>query len=60
MNIRPLRLFDLSRANTSHGSFELSEVEQQHLRGCEQCRSVLAVFSRQFAKPPNEKPEDAA
>ena len=60
-HIKPLRLFDLSLAEVRQSGFELNSEEKQHLRGCEVCQHVLAVFARQFSqKPPNDKPEDAA
>ena len=54
-HIKPLRLFDLSQAESG---FQLSEEERQHLRGCEECQDILAVFARQFSKqrPPQDKP----
>ena len=61
-HIKPLRLFDLSQAEVRHSGFELTSEEKQHLRGCEQCQQIVAVFARQFSKqkPPHDKPEDAA
>ena len=57
-HIRPLRLFDLSQAEERQSGFQLSEEEQQHLRECEECQDILAVFARQFSKqrPPKDKP----
>jgi hypothetical protein len=54
-HIKTLRLFDLSFEAAA-----ATELEKQHLRRCEQCRDVLAAFTRQFGKRPNDKPEDAA
>ena len=46
-HIELLRLFDAARG----GDFELTEDEQKHLLECEECKSVLAVFARQFGRP---------
>jgi hypothetical protein len=54
-HLKPLRLFDLARESGA----EITEEERKHLHECEQCQSVVRVFTRQF-KPANEKPEDAA
>jgi hypothetical protein len=61
-HIKPLRLFDLSQVEARQNGFELDSEEQQHLRECEECQHVLAVFARQFSKKTQtpEKPEDAA
>jgi hypothetical protein len=59
-HIKPLRLFDLSRAKAHPGDFEPTEEENQHLRGCDECQNVLAVFSRQFSRPQKGKGEGAA
>jgi predicted anti-sigma-YlaC factor YlaD len=55
-HIKLLRLFDLSK------DAEATEQEKEHLRKCDECRSILAAFARQFGKQkrPNDKPEDAA
>ncbi len=55
-HIKPLRLFDLSLQDAA------TEGEKEHLRICDECRTVLAVFTRQFGKQkhPKDKPEDAA
>ena len=39
-HVKPLNLFDLSRDSGS----VLTEEEKKHLRECEQCQHVLAVF----------------
>ena len=56
-HIKPLRLFDFSRADAKP-----TEEEKEHLRICQECVGVLAIFARQFGKkrPPNDKPENAA
>ena len=57
-HIRPLRLFDLSQAEEDQSGFQLTEEEKQHLRNCEECQDILAVFARQFGKqrPPKDHP----
>ena len=52
-HLRPIRLFDISQ-----GKVEASESESQHLRECEECQNVIAVFARQFA--PQNQPRDKA
>jgi hypothetical protein len=55
-HLKPLRLFDLARESGAKST----EEERKHLHECEQCQSIVRVFGRQFSKPPNEKPGDAA
>jgi hypothetical protein len=55
-HFKPLRLFDLAR----HSRFEITEEERKHLGQCEECQSVLEVFTRQFTKPSIDQPKDAA
>jgi hypothetical protein len=56
-HLKPLRLFDLAR----NGGSQITEEERAHLRVCEECQRLLAVFIRQFAKTWGAtKPEDAA
>ena len=60
-HIQPVRLFSLSQNETQDDGFHLDEEEAKHLRECEECQHVLAVFAREFSqhKPPHDKPEDA-
>ena len=58
LHIKPLRLFDLARKARRL----TTEEESEHLRQCEECEGIIAVFARQFPKverKPNDKPEDA-
>jgi hypothetical protein len=61
-HIKPLRLFDLSQAESLNDVPLLSEEEKQHLRDCDECQHVLQVFARQFTRqrPPHDEPKDAA
>jgi len=61
-HIKPLRLFEVSQAETQHTKVLLTAEEDEHLRNCAECQNVVAVFARQFSKhrPPNDKPGDAA
>jgi len=47
-HIKPLRLFDLSQADTQRRPIELEAWEKEHLQHCEECKHVLEVFTRQF------------
>jgi hypothetical protein len=55
-HLKPLRLFDIARNSGS----EITEQEEHHLRDCEECKRIVKVFARQFGKPPDQKPGDAA
>jgi hypothetical protein len=55
-HLKPLRLFDLAR----NGGSQITEEERTHLRECEDCQRILAVFIRQLVKPTQEKPWDSA
>jgi hypothetical protein len=61
-HIKPLRLFDLSQAESLSSVASLNQEEKQHLRDCDECQHVLQVFARQFSpqRPPHDKPKDAA
>jgi hypothetical protein len=61
-HIKPLRLFELSQAETMGRGAPLNEEEKQHLRECDECQQVLQVFARQFTSQrlPHNKPKDAA
>jgi hypothetical protein len=54
---KPIRLFDLSQ-----GTGKPTEEEKLHVRNCEECQHIVAVFARQFTleNPPKDKPENAA
>jgi hypothetical protein len=54
-HLKPLRLFDLARKSGT----QLTDIEKQHLRDCEECPRILEVFARQFGKR-TEQPGDAA
>jgi len=41
-------LFDLSRLDRPYLDFECTEEENAHVRACELCQRILAVFARQF------------
>src|SRR5689334_3976327 len=51
LHIRTIRLFDVGR----DGDSDLTEEEKKHLRDCEECKAVVAVFTRQFSR---QKPHD--
>jgi hypothetical protein len=55
-HLKPLRLFDLAR----FGESKATDVERAHLLACEECQPILEVFVRQFGKPTEGKPKDAA
>ena len=55
-HLKPLRLFDLARKSGT----QLTDIEKQHLRDCEECQRIFEVFARQFGKPTQHKPGDAA
>ena len=55
-HLEPLRLFDLARKSGT----QLTDIEKRHLRDCEECQSIFEVFARQFGKPTQLKPGDAA
>ena len=52
-----LRLFDLSL-----GKIKPTAEEIQHVYDCEECKTVIAIFARQFSpkNPPKDKPENVA
>ena len=58
-HVQPLRLYDLARDEQS----QITEEERTHLRECEECQRILAVFAREFTQPgrrPKDLPGDAA
>ena len=55
-HIRTIRLFDVGRGSDS----DLSEEEKKHLRECDECREVVAVFARQFSRQTAQDKESAA
>jgi hypothetical protein len=58
-HVQPLRLYDLAR----DGQSQITEEERSHLRECEECQRILAVFAREFTQPgrrPKDIPGDAA
>ena len=56
-HIGPHRIFELSQLETAEIVFHMTEREKEHLRECDECRRILAVFARQFdsARPPHER-----
>ena len=52
------RLFELSQLETWDLVSHLSEWEQEHLRDCEECQRILAIFAREFDE--NNPPHDRA
>lgn len=44
-HLRPLRLFDIAR----NGGPGMSDQEREHLNECEDCRSEIEIFIREFA-----------
>jgi len=56
-HLKPLRLFDLSQ-----GKAKPSAAEMQHVYECEECKTVIAIFARQFTpqNQPKDKPGNAA
>ena len=56
-HLKPLRLFDLSQ-----GKVKPSAEERQHVYECEECRTVITIFARQFTprNPPKDESGNAA
>jgi len=54
---KPIRLFDFSQ-----GYAKPTAEEREHVHQCEECKTVIAIFIRQFTplNPPKDKPENAA
>ena len=50
---KPIRLFDFSQ-----GTEKPTEEEGEHVRNCDECQTVIAIFARQFT--PKDKPDHAA
>src|SRR5437667_308501 len=46
LHVKGYRLFDRSKAEVLRRDFRLSEWEEEHLRGCEECQELSAVFTR--------------
>jgi hypothetical protein len=56
-HIKPLRLFDLSQAESRKSNFRLEDWEKEHLRECDECQHIVEVFARQFTseRPPHDE-----
>jgi hypothetical protein len=54
---KPIRLFDLSRDKVKP-----TVEERIHIRQCDECQTIIAIFARQFNSPKSskDKPENAA
>ena len=46
LHVKEYRLFDRSKAEVEGKDFLLLDWEEEHLRGCEECQEVSAVFTR--------------
>jgi hypothetical protein len=57
-HIGPHRIFELSQLEPSQITVEMTKWEREHLRDCEQCQRILAIFAREFDKhnPPYDRP----
>jgi len=59
-HIEPPRLLAIAQENRS---LPPNDEEKEHLRQCEECENILAVFARQFTQPgrePKDVPGNAA
>jgi hypothetical protein len=52
LHVKEYRLFDRSKAAVEGKDFPLFDWEQEHLRGCEECQEVSAVFTRLCKEAP--------
>jgi hypothetical protein len=57
-HIGPHRIFELSQLEPEEITTQMTEWEMEHLRHCEECQRILAVFARQFDadRPPRDRP----
>jgi len=56
-HIDPLRLFQVSQRERFEVPAHVTEAEKDHLQDCEQCRRLLATFTREFDSdtPPSDQ-----
>jgi len=61
-HIGPHRIFELSQLETAEIVFHMTEWEKEHLRECDECQRILAVFARQFdsERPPHDRRGNSA
>ena len=46
LHVKGYRLFDRSKADVPGEDFRLLDWEEEHIRGCQECQELLAVFTR--------------